>query len=69
MRAILLASATVTRIFRLGSQHLCQPGSLGSSTPAGLLNHGTCPDDQQASDGLFAAFRDGPESLLPAAKP
>ena len=32
--------------FRLASQHLRKPRALGCSTPAGLLNHGTRPDDQ-----------------------
>jgi hypothetical protein len=32
--------------FRLASQHLRQPRALGCPAPAGLLNHGTRPNDQ-----------------------
>jgi hypothetical protein len=32
--------------FRLASQHLRKPGAFGCPAPAGLLNHGTRPNDQ-----------------------
>src|SRR5580704_11722747 len=51
---------------RFASQHLGKPRSLGCPAPAGLLNHGTRPNDQQAPDRPFAAFRDGAELLLAA---
>src|SRR5262244_2415140 len=47
--------------FRLASQHLRKPRALGCPAPAGLLNHRTGPDDQQAADRPFAAFRNGTE--------
>src|SRR6516225_11138923 len=68
MRAILLARATVTSIFRLASQHLRKPRALGCPAPAGLLNHRTRPNDQQAADGPFTAFRNGTEILLAAGR-
>jgi len=36
--------------FRLASQHLRKPRPLGCAAPAGLLDHGTRPNDQQAAD-------------------
>ena len=51
--------------FRFASQHLRKPRSLGRPAPAGLLNHGTRPNDQQAADRPFTAFRDGAEFCLP----
>jgi Glucose / Sorbosone dehydrogenase len=53
---------------RLASQHLRQPRTLGCPTPAGLANHGTRADDQQAPDRPFAAFGDGAELLLAAGR-
>src|SRR6202047_2035294 len=66
MRAILLARATVTSIFGLRANIWASHDPLGAPTPAGLLNHGTRPNDQQAPDRPFAAFRDGAELLLAA---
>src|SRR5215471_14045619 len=51
---------------RLPSQHLRKPRALGCPAPAGLLNHGTRANDQQAADGPLTAFRNGPEFLLAA---
>ena len=42
--------------FRLASQHLRKPRSLGCPASAGLLNHGTRANDQQAADRPFTAF-------------
>src|SRR5215471_11151311 len=68
MRAILLARATVTSIFRLASQHLRKPRALGCPASAGLSNHGTRPNDQETADRPFTAFRNGPEFLLAAGR-
>src|SRR5215469_14662289 len=54
--------------FRLASQHLCKPRALGCPASAGLLNHGTGPDDQQAADRPFTAFRNSTEFLLAAGR-
>src|SRR5215467_5621522 len=54
--------------FRLASQHLRKPRPLGCPAPAGLLDHGTRPDDQQAPDRPFTAFRNGAEFLLAASR-
>ena len=54
--------------FRLASQHLRKPRALGCPAPAGLLNHGTRPNDQQAADRPFTAFRNGTEFLLAAGR-
>ena len=50
--------------FRLASQHLRKPRPRGCPAPAGLLNDGTRPNDQQAADRPFTAFRNGTEFLL-----
>ena len=50
--------------FRLASQHLRKPRPVGCPASAGLLNHGTRPNDQQAADRPFTAFRNGTEFLL-----
>ena len=54
--------------FRLASQHLRKPRALGCPAPAGLLNHGTRADDQQAADRPFTAFGNGTEFLLAAGR-
>jgi hypothetical protein len=66
-RAILLARATVTSIWA------CEPTSAQATSPwvpasAGLLNHRTRPNNQQAADHPFAAFRNGTEFLLAAGR-
>src|SRR5262244_1491914 len=54
--------------FRLASQHLRKPRALGCPAPAGLSNHGTRPNDQEAADRPFTAFRNGTEFLLAAGR-
>src|SRR6516165_1408795 len=54
--------------FRLASQHLRKPRALWCPAPAGLLNHSTRPNDQQAADRPFTAFRNGTEFLLAASR-
>ena len=66
MRAILLARATVTSIFGLRASICASHDPLWCPVSAGLLYDCARPDDQQAPDRPFAAFRDGTELLLAA---
>src|SRR5262249_25557120 len=54
--------------FWLARQHLRKPRALGCPAPAGLLNYGTCPNDQQAADRPFTAFQNGTGFLLAAGR-
>src|SRR5262249_12930444 len=68
MRAILLARATVTSIFGLRATICASHDPLRCPAPAGLLNHGTRPNHQSATDRPFTAFRNDAEFLLAAGR-
>ena len=68
MQAILLARATVTSIFGLRANLCASHDPLGAPRRAGRSNHSARPNDQQAADRPFTAFRNGTELLLAAGR-
>ena len=56
IRAILLARATVTSIFGLRANICASHEPFGCPAPAGLVNHGTRAEYQQAPDRPFTPF-------------
>src|ERR1700739_420798 len=45
-RGRLVCESKGAKLFGLATQHLRKPRALGCAAPAGLLNHGTRPNDQ-----------------------